>query len=189
MPSGVSTCCIALRRATVADAARLAAFAATAFRDTFAAENRPDDMAAYLAEAFGEPQQRAELTDPQCTVFLAERDGDIVGYAMLRDGPSPACVHDPSTIEIARLYAGQRWIGAGVGTLLMQRCLVEAASRGRRTIWLGVWERNVRAIGFYQRWHFSVVGSQPFQLGSDRQNDRVMVRRVVLEEERACDTP
>jgi ribosomal protein S18 acetylase RimI-like enzyme len=181
MTSGAPASSIALRRASAADAARLAAFAATAFVDTFGPQNRAEDMAAYVAEAFGEAAQRAELTDPQCTVFLAERDGEIVGYAMLRDGPAPACVHDPSTIEIARLYAGQRWIGAGIGALLMQRCLVEAAARSRRTIWLGVWERNVRAIGFYQRWHFTIVGSQPFQLGSDRQNDRVMARRVALE--------
>jgi diamine N-acetyltransferase len=180
MTSGASDS-IALRRATPADAARLAAFAATAFADTFAEHNRPADMAAYVAAAFGEPMQHAELTDPHCTVFLAERDGEIAGYAMLREGPPPACVHDPSAIEIARLYAAQRWIGAGIGALLMQRCLVEGASRGRRTIWLGVWERNVRAIGFYQRWHFSIVGSQPFQLGSDLQNDRVMTRRVTME--------
>jgi ribosomal protein S18 acetylase RimI-like enzyme len=181
MTSGAPASNIALRRAAPADAARLAAFAATAFADTFGAQNRPEDMAVYVAEAFGEPLQRAELTDPRCTVFLAERDGEIVGYAMLREGPPPACIHDASAIEIARLYAGQRWIGAGIGALLMQRCLVEAAARGRRTIWLGVWERNVRAIGFYQRWHFTVVGSQPFQLGGDQQNDRVMARRVALE--------
>lgn len=181
MTSGALPASIDLRRATPADAGRVAAFAATAFSDTFASQNRPEDMAAYLASAFGEPQQRAELIDPRCTVFLAERDGEIVGYAMLRDGSPPPCVHDASAIEIARLYAGQRWIGAGIGALLMQRCLVEAASRGRRTIWLGVWERNVRAIGFYQRWHFSIVGSLPFLLGSDRQNDRVMARRVAME--------
>jgi diamine N-acetyltransferase len=177
-----TTSAIGLRRATPADAGPLATFAAGAFTDTFGAQNRPEDMAAYLGEAFSEARQRAELTDPECTVFLAERDGEIVGYAMLRDGTAPACVADGSAIEIARLYAGQRWIGAGIGALLMQRCLVEAASRGRRTIWLGVWERNVRAIGFYQRWHFTIVGSQPFQLGSDRQNDRVMARRVAMEE-------
>jgi ribosomal protein S18 acetylase RimI-like enzyme len=182
-PGAPASSSIALRRATPADAARLAAFAATAFTDTFAAQNRPEDLAVYLAQAFGEPLQRAELTDPQCTVFLAERDGEIVGYAMLREGAPPACVHDTSAIEIARLYAGQRWIGAGIGALLMQRCLVEAAARARRTIWLGVWERNTRAIGFYQRWHFTIVGSQSFQLGTDRQNDRVMARRVTLEEE------
>ena len=181
MTSDATDSSIALRRAGPADAAPLACFAARAFTDTFAAQNTPEDMAAYLGEAFGESQQRVELTDPRCTVFLAERDGEIVGYAMLRDGPAPDCVPDTSAIEIARLYAGQRWIGAGIGALLMQRCLVEAAARGRRTIWLGVWERNTRAIGFYQRWHFSIVGSQPFQLGRDRQNDRVMTRRVTLE--------
>lgn len=181
MTSGAPASTLALRRATSADAARLATFAAAAFVDTFAPHNQPDDMTAYLAEAFGEPVQRAELADPHCIVFLAERDGEIAGYAMLRDGPAPPCVDDPSAIEIARLYAGQRWIGAGIGALLMQRCLDEGASRGRRTIWLGVWERNVRAIGFYQRWHFSIVGSQSFQLGRDRQNDRVMARRVAME--------
>jgi ribosomal protein S18 acetylase RimI-like enzyme len=180
--ASATTSSIGLRRATPADAASLATFAAAAFSDSFGAQNRPEDMAAYLTDAFGEPQQRAELTDPRWTVFLAERDGEIVGYAMLRDGVAPSCVSDASAIEIARLYAGQRWIGAGIGALLMQRCLVEAASRGRRTIWLGVWERNVRAIGFYQRWHFTIVGSQTFQLGSDRQNDRVMSRRVNREE-------
>ena len=180
--ASTATGAVDLRRATPADAAGLATFAAAAFIDTFGAQNRPEDMAAYLAEAFGEPLQRAELTDPRCTVFLAERDGEIVGYAMLRDGPAPACVADANAIEIARLYAGQRWIGAGIGALLMQRCLVEAASRGRRTIWLGVWERNARAIGFYQRWHFTIVGSQHVQLGNDLQNDRVMARRVAMEE-------
>jgi GNAT superfamily N-acetyltransferase len=173
---------ITLRRASPGDAARLAAFAATAFTDTFGPHNRPEDMAAYVGEAFGEAAQLAELTDPQSTVFLAEGGGEIVGYAMLRDGPQPPCIADASAIEIVRLYAGQHWVGTGIGALLMQRCLVEAAARGRRTIWLGVWERNVRAIGFYQRWHFAIVGSQPFQLGGDLQNDRVMARRVVGEE-------
>lgn len=181
MTSGAPSSGIAVRRATPSDAARLADFARAAFVDAFGAQNDPRDMADYLAGAFGEPLQRAELTDPGCTVFLAEHEGELAGYAMLRDGAPPACVPDRSAIEIARLYAGQPWIGAGIGTLLMQRCLVEAAARGRRTIWLGVWERNVRAIGFYQRWHFSIVGSQSFQLGSDRQNDRVMCRRVTLE--------
>ena len=60
----------------------------------------------------------------------------------------------------------------------MQRCLDEAAARDQRTIWLGVWERNARAIAFYRRWDFADVGSQSFQLGGDLQSDRVMVRRV-----------
>jgi GNAT superfamily N-acetyltransferase len=180
MTSGALTSGITVRRASPADAARLAEFAATAFIDSFA-DNTPEDMTAYLEEAFGESVQRAELADPRCTVLLAETDRDLVGYAMLHDGSAPECVGSASAIEIARLYAGKRWIGAGVGSLLMQHCLDEAVSRGKHTIWLGVWERNARAIAFYHRWGFADVGSQPFQLGSDLQTDRVMARRAAGE--------
>jgi GNAT superfamily N-acetyltransferase len=177
MTSGALTR-LTIRRATPADAPLLAAIGAAAFVDTFAADNRAEDMEAYLAEAFGERVQRAELTDPDCTVFFAELDGQTVGYTMLREGDVPECVGDAGAIEVARLYAMQRWIGTGVGAALMQRCLDEAAGRGRMTIWLGVWERNARAIAFYRRWQFADVGSQTFQLGSDLQTDRIMARRV-----------
>jgi diamine N-acetyltransferase len=181
MTSGALARTITVRRASPADAARLAGFAMTAFIDSFAADNTPENMSAYLAHAFGESVQRDELSDPHCTVLLAEKERELVGYAMLRDGSAPSCVGNASAIEIARLYAGKRWIGAGIGSLLMQRCLDEAVSRGKDTIWLGVWERNARAIAFYHRWGFADVGSQPFQLGSDLQTDRVMARRAAAE--------
>jgi ribosomal protein S18 acetylase RimI-like enzyme len=178
MTSGARTSSITIRRAAPADAARLAAFAGAAFVDTFGADNRPEDMRAYLAESFGEPVQRRELEDPEVTVLLAESGNELMGYAMLRDGDVAAPVDGSSAIEIARLYAGKRWIGAGVGALLMRSCLTEAQSRDKETIWLGVWERNARAIAFYRRWGFADVGSQSFQLGGDLQSDRVMARRV-----------
>jgi ribosomal protein S18 acetylase RimI-like enzyme len=178
MTSGALTSRITVRRATPADAARLATFASAAFIDTFASDNRPEDMASYLAESFGEAKQRAELGDPEVTVLLAEKDEALVGYAMLRDGEVAEPVGSARAIEIARLYAGKHWIGAGIGALLMQSCLNEARARAKDTIWLGVWERNARAIAFYRRWGFVDVGSQSFQLGSDLQTDRVMVRHA-----------
>jgi ribosomal protein S18 acetylase RimI-like enzyme len=178
MTSGALTSRITIRRAAPADAARLSAFAGAAFTDTFGPDNRPEDMAAYLGESFGEVIQRAEIDDPEVTVLLAEADTELVGYAMLRDGEVAAPVDSPRALEVARLYAGKQWIGAGVGAVLMQSCLAEARSRDKDTVWLGVWERNARAIAFYRRWGFADVGSQSFQLGADRQTDRVMARRV-----------
>ena len=101
-------------------------------------------------------------------------------YAKLRTGTTDPSVTGDHPVELHRLYVGRSAIGRGVGAALMSATLEVARSTGHQTIWLGVWERNVRAIGFYQRWHFTIVGSQPFQLGSDRQNDRIMARRVAL---------
>ena len=60
----------------------------------------------------------------------------------------------------------------------MQACLDEAAKQGCDTIWLDVWEQNVRARAFYRKWDFVEVGTQFFQLGSDLQHDLILQRSV-----------
>ncbi len=167
-----------LRAATSADAALLAHLAATTFRDTFAPHNTPADMELQLSRMYGDGKQGAELADARHSVFLAERDGETVGYVMLRRGPAPDCVRGHDPIEIARIYAVKPRIGTGIGAALMQRSLAEASACGHDVVWLGVWEHNAPAIAFYRRWGFEDVGSHAFQLGRDLQTDRVMARPV-----------
>lgn len=172
---------IATRPAQPDDAGLLAELAASTFRETFEAANTPEDFAAYMAVAFGEAIQRAELEDPGITVFLAERADEAVGYVMLRERNAPSSVGLEDTLEIARLYARTRALGSGVGAALMQRALAEAAGRGKEAVWLAVWERNPRAIRFYESWGFHRCGMQSFVLGADVQTDLVMVRRLARE--------
>jgi ribosomal protein S18 acetylase RimI-like enzyme len=100
---------------------------------------------------------------------------------MLRERAAPSVVGMEDALEIARLYARKRALGSGVGAALMQRALAEAAGRGKDAVWLGVWEHNLRAIGFYEAWGFHRCGTQPFVLGSDVQTDFIMVRRIARE--------
>ena len=172
---------VTVRRAAVDDASTLAELGASTFTETFAEANTPEDFATYMAASFGEAIQRAELEDANTTVFLAERDGEAVGYIMVREGRTPSCVAVDDALEIARLYARRATLGTGVGATLMQRALAEAADRGKDAVWLGVWERNARAIRFYETWDFHPAGTQPFLLGSDLQTDLVMVRRIARE--------
>jgi ribosomal protein S18 acetylase RimI-like enzyme len=169
---------VVIRVATLADAALLARMGEETFRDTFAADNTPADMEAYVAAAFGEAQQAAELADPHTRVLIAEIGGEAVGYVRLITGPAPARVAAQRPMEISRFYARTTWIGRGVGAALMTRALHEAQANGCDAAWLGVWERNLRAIAFYERWGFRAVGEQVFVLGSDPQRDLVMVRGV-----------
>ena len=172
---------VTTRRADPRDAALLTELGASTFTETFAAVNAPEDFAAYMAVAFGEEIQRAELEDSNTTVFLAERGGDAVGYVMLRECRAPSCVTSADTLQIARLYARRSVQGMGIGATLMQRALAEAAGRGKDAVWLGVWDRNERAIRFYESWGFHRCGTQPFLLGTDLQTDLVMVRRIARE--------
>ncbi|MBN1219138.1 MAG: GNAT family N-acetyltransferase [Anaerolineae bacterium] len=169
---------INVRYATAADNVLLAKLGARTFYDTFAADNTPENMAAYLAGSFGPEKQAAELADPSSVFLIAEINGVAVGFARLREGQSPAKITGLHPIEIVRIYARQEWIGCGVGATLMQACLNEAGQRGCDTIWLDVWERNQRALAFYRQWGFVEVGTQIFQLGDDPQQDLLLQRPV-----------
>lgn len=172
---------VTIRRATPDDAQLLAELGARTFQDTFAHENTDENMAAYVASAFNVPQQIAELTDPAAMFLLAEVDDVIAGYAKLHAGAPAEGVEDSKPIELVRLYALQEWIGRGVGQALIRACLDAARSGSYKTIWLGVWERNVRARTFYEKWGFRAIGEHVFQLGSDPQRDIVMERPIDIE--------
>ena len=171
-----------IRLATPDDAPALAAAGSAFFRDTFGPANRPEDMEHYLAHAFSESRQRAELTESGARVLLAiGGDGEIVGYVHLRLGAAPAATSSAlagRSAEIARLYADRRWHGRGLGAALMDAAVTTAVRWGAEQLWLGVWEQNGRAIAFYTKHGFVDVGEQEFLLGSDRQRDRIMARRL-----------
>ena len=167
---------VEIRIATTHDAGLLADLGARTFLDTFAADNTEADMTAYLASAFSPVIQSRELQDPDSTFLVAQAGELPVGYARLRFGEARPCVNGREPVEIARFYADRPWIGRGVGAALMRASLALATQRGCDVVWLDVWEKNFRALAFYQKWGFQVVGSQPFLLGDDLQNDFLMAR-------------
>jgi diamine N-acetyltransferase len=168
---------VLIRRAVDADAPLLAEIGARLFEQTFGRENTADDMQAYLAGAFSPTIQRAELGDAQNAVWIAESEsGEAVGYALLRRGTRSDGVDGERPAEIQRIYADRSLHGSGLGARLMQEYISQARAWGCDMIWLAVWERNPRAIAFYEKHAFRRVGRQTFQLGADLQHDWVMAR-------------
>jgi ribosomal protein S18 acetylase RimI-like enzyme len=171
---------VEVRDAMPADARALAALAERTFRDTFGEANSEADMDAHCAANFGEALQQAEIGDPDWTTLVAEDAGSLVGYGQLRWSPAPACVAGSRPIEIYRLYVDGRWHGRGVAAMLMDALLQQAIAMRADTVWLGVWERNPRAIAYYRKSGFHEKGEHRFMLGSDPQRDIVMSRRLTV---------
>lgn len=167
---------LTIRRGTIADAGLLSELGARTFSETFAVDNTPEDLAAYIATSFNVAQQTAELEDPGSILLIAEVDAQAAGYAKLHDGEPEKGVEGAKPIELVRLYVSRDWLGRGIGEQLMRACMDEARQAGHETIWLGVWERNARAQAFYRKWNFREVGEHMFRLGSDMQRDLLMER-------------
>lgn len=169
---------LTIRHGVAADAAMLADLGARTFSDTFAADNRPEDMVVFLATSFGLSQQTAELANPAYVTLFAEIDGVTAGFAQVRRHPAPDCVAGDAPIEIHRFYVDTPWHGRGIAAVLMAAALDAVRTFGGRTAWLSVWERNPRAIAFYTKHGFRRCGTTDFWVGPDRQTDYVLERAV-----------
>jgi diamine N-acetyltransferase len=170
---------VRIRLATVADAATLAELARRLFVETFGAANTPENMRTYLESAFSVEKQGSELADAEHATLLTLDDHDTpIGYAMLKRGRPATGVSGHSPVELERIYLDKRWHGRGIADVMMARCIEQAHEWGADVLWLGVWQKNPRAISFYRRSGFATVAEQTFMLGDDLQMDFVMARSL-----------
>lgn len=149
------------------------------FADTFSSANKPENMETYLDEAHKLPLQLKELSSPHWQTFMAFDGETAVGYAQLRqEGKVYDFIQDDDAIELHRIYVDKTYQGKGVGKLLIDACLAKARELNKKTIWLGVWEFNPKAIAFYERLGFYTVGSHIFKLGEQEDTDLVLVKKL-----------
>jgi diamine N-acetyltransferase len=164
---------IVIKEATVADAALIADLSRQTFYDSFAAKNTKADMDKFLNETFTREKLMEEVGAPGNTFLLAYNGDEPVGYVRLRES-TKVMLQEEKALEIARIYAMQASIGKGVGSALMQKCIDIARQKNVKVLWLGVWEKNFKAISFYRKWGFEQFGEHVFMLGNDPQTDMLM---------------
>jgi len=169
---------IVIKEATIAEAALIADLSRQTFYEAFAADNTKENMDQFMNEPFNRQKLIEEVGAEGNTFLLAYQDNEAVGYVRMREATDPMLTENGPAIEIARIYAVQKSIGRGVGKALMQQCISLAKERDARVIWLGVWEKNQRAIAFYTKYGFEKFGEHVFMVGNDAQTDWLMKKSL-----------
>jgi ribosomal protein S18 acetylase RimI-like enzyme len=169
---------IVIKEATIADAALIADLSRQTFYETFAGDNTKENMDQFMNEQFNRQKLIEEVGREGNVFLLAYQDDEVLGYARMQENSHPLLTANGPAIEIARIYAVQKSIGKGIGKALMQQCINTAKERNTRIIWLGVWEKNHRAIAFYTKYGFEKFGDHVFMLGNDAQTDWLMKKSL-----------
>lgn len=165
---------LTIRTADSKDLADLLHLARTAFLQAFSAGNKPENVQAYLNEAFTLEQFEKEYDEPASMFFVAEKSDELIGYTKVNQIPAQTDIHDPDSLEIARLYVLEDHLGSGVGKKLLDTAIYFAKQNQKDYLWLGVWDKNARAIRFYEKNGLRIFGSHPFPFGDEVQTDYLM---------------
>jgi len=148
------------------------------YDQTFRHLNTPQNMRAYLAKAFDLERVRRELARPESTFFFLIVDGELAGYLKINEAGAQSDLQDPESLELERVYVDAPFQGRGLGRILIEKGVEEARQKGKAFVWLGVWEKNEKAIRFYEKSGFTKMGTHDFFVGDERQTDFIMRRNL-----------
>lgn len=146
------------------------------FTETFFEHNTPENMKKYLEERFSEKKLSAELSNPESEFYFALCENRVIGYLKLNTGAAQTEPLSGNVLEIERIYVLKEFHGKNAGLILFEKALQRGAERKSEYIWLGVWEKNLRAIRFYTKNGFIESGRHIFRLGDEEQTDIIMKR-------------
>ena len=144
------------------------------FTSAFASFNTKENMEIYLHEAFNIDRLKGAFYHLQTQFLFAVDDSEVLGYLKINEGIAQSEQLFDQSLEIERIYVLQKCFGKGVGKALLDYAFHYARAQKLKTIWLGVWEHNPRALRFYEKNGFQVFSSHPFMMGTDEQYDLLM---------------
>ncbi|WP_270765507.1 GNAT family N-acetyltransferase [Weissella confusa] len=168
-----------LKRLTVADVNELREISIETFTDTFDAQNTPENLRDYLADAYQESVLAKELENAESLFYFVMVDDEIAGYLKLNVGEAQSEDMGETALEVERIYVRKSFQRRGLGHVFITEAEKVVHELHKDRIWLGVWEYNPNAIAFYEKMGFSKTGeSHDFYMGTDRQTDILMAKEL-----------
>jgi ribosomal protein S18 acetylase RimI-like enzyme len=146
------------------------------FLEAFAGILSGEDILLHCANQHSPDIYKQWLGDARASTWLAEfQPGDApVGYLVAAPASLPLPGLRQDDVEVKRIYLLHRVQGAGVGMRLMNEAVNFAARSGSRRLLLGVYEKNDRAIAFYERFGFTRIGTRRFRVGRNDYDDLIL---------------
>jgi len=167
-----------IRKANFGDIDILVSLSWKTFYDSFHHLNTISNLNAYMNKAFTRERLLDELENENSAFYFAKNTNHVIGYFKINRKDAQTEFKDDTCMEIERIYLDQDHQGQGYGTEMLNQVKLIALDEGLRYLWLGVWEKNARAIQFYQKNGFDVFSEHEFQMGDEVQIDKLMICKL-----------
>jgi ribosomal protein S18 acetylase RimI-like enzyme len=165
---------VIIKKVSLPDLEQLQTISKQTFIETFSDTNTEENLNIYLSEDLHIDRLKTEMRNPGSAFYFAILDKKIIGYLKINFGQAQTELKDNKAIEIERIYVLKEFLGKNIGWILWTKTLQIAKEINADYIWLGVWEKNQRAIHFYKKIGFVEFDKHTFKLGNDPQTDIMM---------------
>lgn len=181
---------ITIRQAALSDVANLAATGQRIWLETYLPEEHRHltreqrlasgdkqliELTGYVDTYFSSENIKALVQNDANYFALVEIDAVLAGFALVLQSEPERCIEYSNVLEIDKFYIQSRFHGKGVALFLMEHLKEYCRDEKKDALWLSVWHRNDRAIGFYKKQDFKDVGECFFTIEGSKHLNKVML--------------
>ncbi|MEM6721778.1 MAG: GNAT family N-acetyltransferase [Bacteroidota bacterium] len=161
---------IYIRKAVVDDIQIISQIGSTTFFETYLPNTPKAAVASFVEQAFDVETLRAEFDSENIYYFLIFLDKTLVGYAKIELNVPNATAEGTQLTKLDRLYVLKQFHGQKLGAQLFNHLVNFSKTQQQQGMWLYVLMTNERALHFYKKNHFQIVGEYDFKISETRYN-------------------
>ena len=157
-------------KANATHAKLLAKLSKTSFLPAHGHSASKEDIEAYITANFSEENFIRELENPENEYYVMYNAGTIIGYSKIVFNQACSVLSAKNTTYMSRLYLLKEWYGLGLGKKLFDFNRALCRQNNQQGIWLKVWTENQKAIQFYNKMGFVIIGKSDFRISETHSN-------------------
>ncbi len=128
------------------------------------------DIENYVKEKFSDSRMKEELEDQANIYHIIYHDGRPAGYSKIILDASHSNISLEHVTRLERLYLLKAFYSLKLGYDLLAFNIDLSKRSGQQGIWLFTWKENHRAIAFYEKNRFRIIGSHDFMISATHSN-------------------
>lgn len=159
-----------ITRAEGKDAVLLFSIAASSFIESHGSSAPVADIDHYVAEKYSGDILRGALKDANNNYHIIYYNGIPAGYSNIIFNQPYEGSPVQSIAKLDRIYLLKGFYNLKLGRELFEFNMALAKHNHQTAIWLYVWNENHRAVNFYSKAGFKIVGSHDFKISETHSN-------------------
>lgn len=128
------------------------------------------DIEAYLNRNYTEAEIEKELNNDQNIYRLLYYNNLLIGFSKMIYNQRIDTISQENITKLERIYILEEYHGLGIAKELFDFNIALAKDNNQVGIWLFTWTENKRAIGFYEKMGFVIVGEHDFRISETHSN-------------------
>ncbi len=161
---------IRIEKATKNDADMLAELGVITFLQAHANSAPQEDLDAYMKKNYTVEAFENELCEIKNNYFIFYYLEKPVAYSKIVFNVSVKAISNHQIAKLDRIYLLESHYGSGFAQKLLNFSVKLAKENGQTGLWLYTWKENKRAIYFYQKMGFKIVGEYDFAVSKKHKN-------------------